>query len=146
MTNRDAHYVRSTGKLRGCEINDPILVFGQSVNHSELLLHNIYYDLKKIAQEVVSVKRGSFEIKVDNLIGKIIVEKYGVKEYSLEEFNKQYLNNWTINAEFIKTCGECEDFGPDGCVTSRLESKYGTATTPACEDFKEIDESKTNRS
>ena len=47
MTNRDAHYVRSTGKLRGCEINDPILVFGQSVNHSELLLHNIYYDLKK---------------------------------------------------------------------------------------------------
>ena len=70
----------------------------------------------------------------------------GVKEYSLEEFNKQYLNNWTINAEFIKTCGECEYFGPDGCATSRLESKYGTTTTPACKDFKEIDESKTNRS
>ena len=146
MTNRDAHCVRSKGKLRGCEINDPILVFGQSVNHSELLLHNIYYELKKFAQEVVSVKRGSFEMKVDNLIGKIIIEKYGVKEYSLEEFNKQYLNNWTINAEFIKTCGECEYFGPDGCATSRLESKYGTTTTPACKDFKEIDESKTNRS
>lgn len=46
------------------------------------------------------------------------------------------IGNWDTNAEFIRTCGECEDFGPDGCKSSYIEAKYGSRNTPACEDFK----------
>lgn len=88
MTNRDANYMRYKRKLRGYEINDPILVFGQNIYHSTLLLHNIYDKLKKFAQEVISVKRGSFEIKVDDLIGKTIIEKYGFKEINESKTNR----------------------------------------------------------
>ena len=55
---------------------------------------------------------------------------------SVKEFENKYLNNWDTNYEVVDTCGDCEDFGIQGCKTSRLEAKYGTASTPACSEFK----------
>lgn len=52
------------------------------------------------------------------------------------EFEEQYLNNWSTNYEKVNTCGDCQDFDDQGCKTSYLEAKYGSAGTPACNEFK----------
>lgn len=67
-----------------------------------------------------------------------INDRYGFKQVkpTKQDFSQQYFGNWDTNAEFIRTCGECEDFGPDGCKSSYIEAKYGNGNTPACEDFK----------
>jgi len=59
-----------------------------------------------------------------------------VAKDSFGEFENEYLNNWDTNYEIVNTCGDCEDFGIQGCKTSRLEAKYSTASTPACSEFK----------
>lgn len=46
--------------------------------------------------------------------------------------NGQYIGKVTI----LKTCGQCADFGPVGCITSKYEQKFGNANTPACDEFK----------
>lgn len=51
------------------------------------------------------------------------------------DWQKQYLGDWDTNAEFIRTCGECVNFGANGCKSSYLESKYGSRNTPACSEF-----------
>lgn len=33
-------------------------------------------------------------------------------------------------------CGQCAEFGPNGCMTSKLAQKYGNAHTPACDEFR----------
>lgn len=34
-------------------------------------------------------------------------------------------------------CGQCAEFGPNGCVTGKLERKYGGYNTPVCDEFKQ---------
>lgn len=46
--------------------------------------------------------------------------------------NGQYVGEVMV----LKTCGQCADFGPIGCTTSKHEQKFGNANTPACEEFK----------
>lgn len=46
--------------------------------------------------------------------------------------NGQYIGEVMV----LKTCGQCADFGPAGCTTSKHEQKFGNANTPACDEFK----------
>lgn len=46
--------------------------------------------------------------------------------------NGQYIGEVMV----LKTCGQCTDFGPVGCITSKHEQKFGNANTPACDEFK----------
>ena len=66
-----------------------------------------------------------------------INDRYGFKQVkpTKQDFAQQYFCNWDTNAEFIRTCGECEDFGPNGCKSSYIEAKYGSGSTPACSEF-----------
>jgi len=63
--------------------------------------------------------------------------KYELKQVkpTNQDFAQQYFGNWDTNAEFIRTCCECEDFGPNGCKSSYIEAKYGSGSTPACSEF-----------
>ena len=137
-TNRDIEEVLRHGHLRGCKVNDPILVFGDTIVESEIILAKVYHEIIKYASKRLECMRGSFTVEVDDMIGLAIKEKYGFKQVkpTKQNFEQQYFGNWDTNAEFIRTCGECEDFGPNGCKSSYIEAKHGSRNTPACEDFK----------
>ena len=131
-TNRDIEEVLRCGHLRGCQVNDPIIVFGDTIVESEITLAKVYHEIVKYASKRLECMRGSFTVEVDDMIGPVIKEKYGFKQ----DFEQQYFGNWDTNVEFIKTCADCEDFGTNGCKSSYIEAKHGNKNTPACNDIK----------
>lgn len=137
-TNRDIEEVLRYGHLRGCQVNNPIIVFGDSIRDSEVKLNNIYNEIFKFIKRDMNLRSGSFTVEVDDMIGLVIKEKYGFKQVkpSKQDFEMQYLNNWTTNAQLVRTCADCEDFGANGCKSSYIEAKYGNKNTPACSDIK----------
>lgn len=137
-TNCDIEEVLRCGHLRGCQVNNPIIVFGDTIVESEITLAKVYHEIIKYASKRLECTRGSFTVEVDDMIGLVIKEKYRFKQVkpSKQEFEMQYLNNWTTNAKLIRTCADCEDFGTNGCKSSYIEAKYGNKNTPACSDIK----------
>ena len=65
LTNRDATYVRSEGRLRGCKIGDPHLVFGRTIVESEDNLLVLKHALVDAGAKLLVDKRGSFEVDID---------------------------------------------------------------------------------
>lgn len=78
-TNHDIEEVLANKRLRGCRVNDPIIVFGNSILDSEVNLYKIYSEVIKHASKILECIRGSFTIEVDDMIGQVIKEKYGFK-------------------------------------------------------------------
>ena len=140
-SNRDIDEVLQRGALRGHQVNNQIIVFGNTIVESEITLAKVYHEIIKYASKRLECTRGSFTVEVDDMIGLVIKEKYRFKQVkpSKQECEMQYLNNWTTNAQLIRTCADCEDcedFGTNGCKSSYIEAKYGNKNTPACSDIK----------
>lgn len=87
-TNRDIDYVIRHGRLRGCKVNDPILVFGENIYVSELNLNKVYSEIHKFITKDIDLRSGSFEVEVDDLVGKVMIEKYGFKEKNESKTNR----------------------------------------------------------
>ena len=77
--NHDIEEVLANKRLRGCKVNDPIIVFGDSILDSELKLDNVFKEISKFVIGLIVSKRGSFIVEVDDMIGSVIKEKYGFK-------------------------------------------------------------------
>lgn len=77
--NHDIEEVLANKRLRGCKVNDPIIVFGNSTLDSEGNLHKIYNEIFKFIKRDMNLKIGSFIVEVDDMIGSVIKEKYGFK-------------------------------------------------------------------
>ena len=77
--NHDIEEVLANKCLRGCQVNDPIIVFGDTVHASELKLNKIYSEISKFIKRDMNLKSGSFIVEVDDMIGQVINERYGFK-------------------------------------------------------------------
>lgn len=77
--NHDIEEVLANKCLRGCQVNDPIIVFGDTVHASELKLDKVFKEISKFVIGLIVSKRGSFIVEVDDMIGPVIKEKYGIK-------------------------------------------------------------------
>lgn len=77
--NPDIEEVLANKRLRGCQVNDPIIIFGDSILDSEVNLHKVYNEVIKHASKRLECERGSFTVEVDDMIGLAIKEKYGFK-------------------------------------------------------------------
>ena len=78
--NKDIEEVLRCGHLRGHSANEPILVFGNTIAESEYNLRAIYSTIHKFIMKDIDLRQGSFVIEVDDMIGIVIKEKYGLKE------------------------------------------------------------------
>lgn len=78
-TNHDIEEVLANKRLRGCQVNDPILVFGDNIRDSEVKLNNVYNEIFKFIKRDMNLRSGSFTVEVDAMIGPVIKEKYGFK-------------------------------------------------------------------
>lgn len=77
--NHDIEEVLANKCLRGCQVNDPIIVFGDSIRDSEIKLNKIYSEIFKFIKRDMDLRSGSFIVEVDDMIGQVIKEKYGFK-------------------------------------------------------------------
>lgn len=77
--NHDIEEVLANKRLRGCKVNDPIIVFGDTIHASELKLDNVFKEISKFVIGLIVSKKGSFIVEVDDMIGLAIKEKYGFK-------------------------------------------------------------------
>ena len=77
--NHDIEEVLANKRLIGCKVNDPIIVFGDTIHASELKLHKVYDEIFKFIKRDMNLKSGSFIVEVDDMIGSVIKEKYGFK-------------------------------------------------------------------
>lgn len=77
--NHDIEEVLANKRLRGYQVNDPIIVFGDSILDSEVNLYKIYNEVIKHSSKILECRRGSFTIEVDDMIGQVIKERYWFK-------------------------------------------------------------------
>lgn len=77
--NHDIEEVLANKRLRGCQVNESIIVFGDTVHASELKLDNVFKEISKFVIGLIVSKTGSFIVEVDDMIGSVIKEKYGFK-------------------------------------------------------------------
>lgn len=71
-----------------------------------------------------------------SIVQKKLKEEWLKKQTTKEQFEQQYMCIFDdAEAPHRKTvCGECKYF-INKCTTSRIEAKYGSGSTPSCEEF-----------
>ena len=79
-SNPDIDYVWEYGRLRGCQINEPILIIGETIEESEIILRYVKEKISKLGIKIENNRIGSFSINVDEEAAHMIFFKWGRNE------------------------------------------------------------------
>ena len=78
-SNRDIAEVLQSGALRGYQVNDPIIILGDTITDSQYKLRDVYMELRPHIVQEISRTSDSFAIEVTEEDGYKLKNKYGFK-------------------------------------------------------------------
>ena len=78
-SNRDIDEVLQSGALRGHQVNEPIIILGDTITDSQYKLREVYRDLSQFILNDLGRSSDSFAIEVTEENGYKLKNKYGFK-------------------------------------------------------------------